>query len=63
MRVIEETNCKLSVSNGNVNVLRTYKMKSICNLRCILLLALLVAKKRFQIVFCRIGLQLTSDEI
>jgi len=28
MRFIEKTDCKLSVSNGNVNALGTYKMKS-----------------------------------
>jgi len=29
MRFIDETDCKLSVSNGSVNALSTYKIKSI----------------------------------
>jgi len=29
MRFIEKTDCKVSVSNGSVNALSTYKLKSI----------------------------------
>ena len=55
----------VSESNGSVNFLSSCKMKSIlhsCYLRQILLLTLLVAVKLFQIICCRIGWQLTSDE-
>jgi len=52
----------VSVTNGSVNSLSTCKIKSILRLRKILLLTLLVAFKWFQIIYRRIGRQLTSDE-
>jgi len=43
MRFIDETDCKLSVSNGSVNVLSICKMKTIFLLTLILLPRLPIA--------------------
>jgi len=50
------------VSNGSVNSLSTYKIKSILLLTLDFAADSCLAVKWFEIIYCRIGWQLTSDE-
>jgi len=61
MRFIDETDCKLSLSNGSVSVLSTSKMKTIFLLTLHFAAETTRCRKWFH-VYSRIGWQLTLDE-
>jgi len=61
MRFIEETDCKLSVSNGSVNVLSTSKMKTIFLIMLDFTAETTRCWEWFH-VYSRIGWQLTLNE-
>jgi len=61
MRFIDETNCKLSVSNASVSVLSTSKMKTMFLLTLDFAAEITHCREWFH-VYSRVGWQLTLDE-